>query len=259
VFFHHQIRTIPSINPNFWSFAITGAVRHPLILSYADLQALPAQTFHSVIACAGMSKDRPLIGEAIWRGVPLITLLDEVIAGSSVRYAHIHSADRYTTVMPLDRLAQAFLVYEMDDAPLSPEHGFPARLITPGLSGYKMAKWIERIELSASSEGGFWESRGWSLEGTARVKAAILSREQRPDGNINFSGIAYAGERPITRVQISIDGGDWMPIPFTTDEILTRWQIDWMPPHAGEYEVRLLASAGDDQDTHTHRLTLRTH
>jgi hypothetical protein len=221
------------------------------------LLALPSQNLRSVIACAGTGKDRPLIGEALWRGVPLPDLLDEASADSGVRYARIHAADRYITVLPLERLAQALLVYQMDGAPLPPEHGFPARLIAPGLSGYKMAKWIERIELTDSPEGGFWEARGWSLEGDAGVKAAILSHESRADGSIAFSGIAYSGGRPITRVQISIDGGDWMPVPFATDQALTRWQIDWMPPHTGDFHVRVVASDGTTDDQHA--LTLRIH
>jgi hypothetical protein len=131
----------------------------------------------------------------------------------------------------------------MDGAPLPLEHGFPARLIAPGLHGYKMPKWIERIELTDTPDGGFWESRGWSLDGTTGVTAAILSHQPNADGSVTLSGIAHAGARRIASVQVSVDGGDGMLIPFTPAEpfALTHWQTDWTPPNAGagDYHVQV--------------------
>ena len=250
--YQQSIRTLPLIHLNHWSFAIIGGVRTPLILSFDDLSAFSTQTLRCAIACAGVSRDRPLIGEAVWRGVPMQALLDELVIAPDVRFARIHAADGYTTVLPLDRLAYTLLATEMDGAPLPPEHGFPARLIAPGLHGYKMAKWIERIELRASSEGGFWESRGFSLEGEATVKVAVLSHEQAANGAISFAGIAYAGTRPIKSVQVSIDNGDWMPVPFVQDDpiALAHWQIDWTAPNAGDYHIRARASDGGSDAEH---------
>jgi sulfane dehydrogenase subunit SoxC len=240
--FQQHIRTVPSINSSYWSFAIIGRVRRPLILSFDDLRAFPSQTQRCVIACSGKSR-QPLIGEAVWRGVPLRALLDELALDPTARFALIHAADRYTTVLPLDALGHTLVAYEMNGAPLLPEHGFPARLIAPGLHGYKMPKWVERIELSDTPEGGFWESRGWSLDGAAGVKAAILSYDQRADGAIALAGIAYAGGHRIASVHVSIDDGDWMPVPFTQDDplVLAHWQSEWMPPDAphgaGDYHI----------------------
>ncbi|MFN8451593.1 MAG: molybdopterin-dependent oxidoreductase [Anaerolineae bacterium] len=143
--FQQSIRITPQINQAYWSFAITGRVARPLILSFDDLRQFPTETLRCAIACAGTSSGRPLLGEAIWRGVPLRALLADVTVGSSARYARVHAADGYTTVLPLDQLANALLVYEMDGAPLLPRARLPARLIAPGLQGYKMPKWIERI------------------------------------------------------------------------------------------------------------------
>ena len=244
--YQQSIRTIPKVHLDHWSFAIIGGVRQPLILSYDDLLTFSTQTIRCTIACAGVSRDRPLIGEAVWCGVPLQTLLDELVVAPEVRFARIHAADGYTAVLPLDRLAGTFLAYEMDGAPLPPEHGFPARLIAPGLFGYKMPKWIERIELSGSSDGGFWEARGFSLEGDAAIRVALLSHDQAISGTISLSGIAYAGTHRVTSVQVSIDDGDWMPVPFTQDDpvALAHWQIDWTPPDADAHHVRARASDG---------------
>src|SRR5690606_27442530 len=124
------------------------------------LRRFPTETRRCAIACAGMSRHRPLLGEATWRGVALRAPLDEIAIDDGAGFARIHAADRYTTVLTTDQLADTLLVYEMDGAPLPPAHGFPVRLIAPGLHGYKMPKWIERIELTNSSDGGFWEARG---------------------------------------------------------------------------------------------------
>lgn len=239
--FQQSIRTTPHINQAYWSFAITGRVARPLILSFDDLRQFPTETLRCAIACAGTSSGRPLLGEAVWRGVPLRALLADVTVSASARYARIHAADGFTTVLPLDQLAEALLVYEMDDAPLPLAHGFPARLIAPGLLGYKMPKWIERVELTESSDGGFWESRGWSLDGTAGVNAAILSHRQQADGSIALAGIAYGGSQPVTSVEVSIDNDGWMPVSFIQDNplALAHWRAEWTPsnPGAGDYQV----------------------
>ncbi|MEP7293263.1 MAG: molybdopterin-dependent oxidoreductase [Chloroflexota bacterium] len=239
--FQQYIRTIPQINPNYWSFAITGKVRHPLILSLADLYSLPTQAFRCALTCSATNTQLPLIYEADWRGVSLPTLLERISIDPSARYAHIHAADGYTTILPLDALVQTTLVYEMNGAPLPPAHGFPARLIAPGLHGYKMPKWITRIELGESPKGGFWEARGWSLDGRAGAQVRILSAEPVADGSIELAGIAYAGVAEIASLRVSIDSAGAMVIPFTSAEPfrLTHWRTHWMPPGVGDYMARV--------------------
>ncbi len=264
MFFQQHIRSIPNVNANFWSFSIGGKVRQPLILSYADLRALPSESLRCAIACAGENGDYPLIGEAVWHGTALQTLLDELEIEPSTRYARVSAADGYTTVLPLDVLTQTLLVTAMDDTPLPPEHGYPARLIAPGLHGYKMPKWIERIELTEltdSVEGGFWEAHGGSLDGTASVKAAITGHEQAADGTVAFSGVAYASGQALAVVQISIDGGDWMPVAFTitpeSQYALANWRIDWTPPGKGDYHVTVRASDGHADAQHSRIVRIR--
>ncbi len=257
--FQQRIRTIPQVNPNYWSFAITGKVRHPLILSFADLQRFPTQSIHSALTCSAAHADHPLIDEADWRGVPLQDLLAQITIDPTARFARVHAADHFTTVLPLDALAGTLLAYERDGAALLPEQGFPARLIAPGLSGYKMPKWINRIELTESSEGGFWEVRGWPLDGAAALKAALLSHQPTANGALELSGVAYAGSDPVTSVQISIDGGDWMPVPFTPAEpfALTRWQIQWTPPGLGDFRVLVRASDASRHAEHIRTIRVR--
>ncbi len=253
--FQQSLRTIPQVNPNFWSFAITGAVSRPLILSFADLHAYPAQTVRAALVCAGASADRPLIGEALWRGVPLSALLAEIAVAPAARYARLHAADGYTAVLPLERLATALLACEMDGAPLPPEHGYPARLIAPGLYGYKMPKWIERVELTASPNGGFWETRGASLDGEAGLRAAIddYTVSESAPAVITIRGTVANIGHLVDTLQLSIDGGGWMPVPFTPAApfALTRWQITWTAPGAGDYHVRVCAAHSSASAEHS--------
>ncbi|MCZ2095065.1 MAG: molybdopterin-dependent oxidoreductase [Anaerolineae bacterium] len=253
--YQQHIRAILSINPDYWSFAITGRVRRPLILSFDDLRQFPTETLRCAIACAGMTSHRPL-GEATWRGVSLRALLDSITIDDGARRPR-HAADRYTTVLTIEQLAGTLLVYEMDGAPLLPR--LPARLISPGLHGSHMPKWIERIELSDSSDGGFWEARGWSLDGTAGVKAAILSHEPQANGSIALTGVAYGGIQPITTVEISVDGGGWMPVAFTPAEpfALTHWRAEWLPPGAGDYEIRARAASRSARAEHARVVRVR--
>jgi len=153
----------------------------------------------------------------------------------------------------LDRLAKTLLAFEMDGDPLPLEHGYPARLVAPGLFGYKMPKWIERIDLRESSDGGFWESRGFSLDGDAAVKVAILSHDKAANGMITLSGIASGGNKPLRSLWISIDNGDAMHVPFTQENpfALAHWQIDWTPPGIGDYHVQAVATSTSRSAQHT--------
>lgn len=253
-----QSRTAPRVNVNYWSFAITGKVRHPLILSFADLQRFPIESFHSAITCTAAHEARPIMSEADWRGVPLRALLDEISVGSTAQYARVHAADGYTTLLPFGALAETWLVYERNGAALTHEEGFPARLIAPGLHGYKMAKWVNRVELSATADGGFWERYGWSVDGEADVRATIVS-DALVNGVLHLYGAAYAGRQALTAVEVSVDGGDWMPVvvPPTAPFALTHWQVQWTPPAAGDYSVRVRATAAGKHAEYTRMIRVR--
>lgn len=248
-----QIRSTPQINLNYWSFAITGSVRQPLILSFADLQQFPFETVRSAVTCTGSHAGRPMMREAVWRGVRLSAMLERIAPDAPAAYAHVFASDSYSTVMPLDALAGTLLAFEVDGATLTPADGFPARLIAPGLYGYKMPKWVSRIELRETAEGGFWEARGWALDGTAGTRVAITSHHQADDGSIAFAGVAFGGGDAIASVGISIDGAGEMPIPFTpTGRLsLTAWEARWMPPGAGDYAARVRAYTHAQQAEHT--------
>jgi len=251
--FRQQIRQMPPINADYWSFRLSGLVDLPIFLSYNDLLSMPAVEMPCTIACMGSPSDGSLIGSAIWRGVAFQTLLDEIKIQPSVRHVNFFAADGYATSISFNHLPRALLVYEMNGKPLLHEHGFPARVVVPGLYGYKMPKWIQRVELAAAPVTGFWEQRGWSTSGEVQTTSAIRSPRHLETirGTIQFSGIAFAGNRAITSVELSIDDGPWMPVPFQQESVRdwAQWSINWTPYSAADYRVQVRAtdSAGFTQ------------
>lgn len=251
--FRQHLRHVPQVDPAFWALSLGGLVSKPLVFTYQQFLALPSVTLPVTLACVGSTPEHPLIGHALWRGVPLRSLLDQARPDAGAGYIQCYSADGYTTYIERDRLEQAVLAYSMNGQPLPLEHGCPVRLVVPGLYGYKMPKWLQRLQVTDTPVNGFWEGRGWSAEGTAQTTSAIFSPRhlEAVSGEVMFSGVAYAGERDIARVEISIDDGPWMPVPFEAAARYswTPWQTRWTPPCPGDYRVRVRAtdSAGFTQ------------
>lgn len=253
-FFQQRISAAPTINPEYWSFVLHGKVDLPVFLSFDDLLRMPAVETEATLACIGRTPGGKHIGHARWDGVPLSTILDEAGIQQNAGFARIYAADGYMTSLPLERLSGALLAHSMNGETLPPEHGFPARLIVPGLYGYKMPKWIQRIELAAEPLPGPWEQRGWSSSGEVQITSAILSPQHREivSGPVAFRGFALSGNAALTNIELSIDDGPWMPIAFnpTAAGSWVRWSIDWTPPGSGDFSVKVRASdsSGFTQD-----------
>jgi DMSO/TMAO reductase YedYZ molybdopterin-dependent catalytic subunit len=162
-----------------------------------------------------------------------------------------HCADGYTEAIPLGDAMNptTLLAYEMNGEPLPPAHGFPARLLVPGLFGMKNPKWIRRIEVVDHDFQGYWEKSGWSDEAVVKTmsKATTLQRTHTL-GEVPVGGVAYAGDRGIKEVEYSVDGGKtWQKAevkpalgPFTW----VLWAAVWTPAGPGEYTVKVRATDG---------------
>lgn len=245
-FFQQQYRPTPHLNAGYWSFMLGGMVDVPLLLSYADLRAFPEVETDCVIACIGNPPGGPYIGQARWNGVAMQNILDEVTIRPQAQYAHLFAADGYTTFIELDALKRSILVHGMNGAPLPPAHGYPVRLVMPGHYGYKMPKWIQRILLTDSPAAGLWEQRGWSPSGQVQTTSRITAPAHHATlvGPTLLRGTAYAGDRAIVNVEISIDHGPWMPVPFTQPaaDALAEWQIEWTAHAPGEHLIAVRAT-----------------
>jgi DMSO/TMAO reductase YedYZ molybdopterin-dependent catalytic subunit len=241
----------PEVDVDGWALEIGGLVNQPLRLSYADIKAMEAVEQYATLMCISNPVGGDLIGNAKWKGVRLRTVLEKAGIQTSVRDVVLHAVDGYSDSIPLDHARQdgTLLVYEMNSEPLTPTHGFPVRLIVPGIYGMKNVKWITRIELVDYDYKGYWQKRGWD----DRAEYKTMSRIDVPDAPVSHSGatiagIAFAGDRGISRVEVSTDGGaTWesaelrAPLsPYTW----VLWQHKWAPNQAGNYDLLVRATDG---------------
>jgi hypothetical protein len=195
-----------------------------------------------------------MIANARFRGISLADLLRRVrVSATHVKFT---GADGYQTAVPLEYVnhPDALLAYEMNGEPLAPEHGFPLRALIPGVYGQKMPKWITHIEFIDYAFQGYWESHGWSDAALVKTSAAIITPSERAriDGGIAVQGVAFAGLRDITTVEIRVDGGEWMPANLLhgpSPLAWTQWYIDWFPdaPGTSAIEARATDASGFTQ------------
>lgn len=230
----------PRIRGGRWRLAVDGLVSRSLDLTLDDLGRLPAETPLATLQCISNEVGGPLLGTARWRGVPLARLLEQARPAAAAREIVFHCADGYVETLPLDAPAAepAWLVYEMNGAPLPRSHGFPVRLLLPARYGMKSAKWVTRIELAAGPRRGYWQWRGgWDEEAWARTTSQVLAPR---DGTSLpglaptwVTGIAHAGARGILAVEVSADGRRswhraWLEEP-ASPWAWVRWAWRWTP------------------------------
>lgn len=244
-FYKHGTHPVMQVDTGYWQLAIDGGLH----FSFDELRRMPAVERPITLVALSSTPHHFMMGNALWRGVPVRELLGDLLTRLDVKYAQFRSMNGYRTYLPVNLLDNALLAYEMNGEHLSPEQGYPIRLIVPGVYDYKMPKWLTAIDLVADAPIGHYESQGWAGRGEVHTTSAILTPRARSvvDGRVHFSGVAFAGTRMVTRIELSIDDGDWMPVPFAEAVVgsWTRWQIDWTPPAAGDYVVRVRATDSD--------------
>ncbi|MFY9572113.1 MAG: molybdopterin-dependent oxidoreductase, partial [Blastocatellia bacterium] len=165
----------------------------------------------------------------------------------------LHASDDYTDSIPLERAMAdgTLLVYEMNGEPLTPDHGFPLRLLVPGIYGMKNVKGITRIEAVDYDLKGYWQRRGWD----DRAEYKTMSRIDAPDstvrGETTIAGIAFAGDRGIGKVEVSTDGGvSWEQAeikPALSPISWVLWRKPWNPARAGKHKLVVRATDGRGQ------------
>lgn len=251
-FFIQQIGAVP--DGQDWSLCIDGLVDNSLMLSVEDLQELPRVESMRTLMCIGNPVGGDLIGNAVWSGFDFSSLLNRVRVQSTARQARFYARDGYSTAVELVWLEQpgVILADRMNGEPLLSEHGYPLRLLIPGLYGQKQPKWIERIEFIDYVYKGYWESRGWSDVAENQTIAIIHSPRHRQvvGGTVEVQGVAFAGLRNIRRVEVRVDGGEWMPTTLVRGKsplAWTQWHVTWTPPFPGTYtiEVRAIDDRGE--------------
>ncbi|MDO5663598.1 MAG: molybdopterin-dependent oxidoreductase, partial [Brachybacterium sp.] len=208
---------VPRIDPATWTLHITGMVETELTLTLEDLLAEPLTEAHVTLACVSNPVGGDLAGNATWLGVPIRTLLDRAGVQADADMVLSRSVDGFTASTPLDVLTDdrpSLLAVAMNGEPLPAEHGYPVRMVVPGLYGYVSAtKWVEELRVTRfADDRAYWTDRGWSERGPIKTASRLdVPRAGHPvdPGTVRLGGTAWAPHLGISAVQVRIDDGDW--------------------------------------------------
>jgi len=245
---------VPRVDIDAWRLRITGLVERPLALSYRQLSEMAQVEADITISCVSNEVGGDLVGAARWQGVPLADLLGQAGVRPGATQVVGRSLDGWTagfpTALALDGRS-ALVALGMNGRPLPLGHGFPARLVVPGLYGYVSAtKWLTELELTRfDTFQGFWVPRGWA------AKAPILT-QSRIDvpafgatiaaGHTPVAGVAWAPDRGITGVEVNIDRAGWVSAKTSTPitkATWVQWLYDW-DAAAGSHTIEVRATDG---------------
>ena len=216
---------VPEVDVNSWNLQIKGMVDNPLKLSYDEIRSMYAIEEFVTLECISNKIGGDLTGTALWKGVPLKNILEKAKIVPGVKYIVFRCSDGYDVGIPLDKglMDETILAYEMNLAPLTSKHGFPLRAIVPGLYGMMNPKWITEIELVDKVYEGYWQRNGWTniaeyntgssivIPGQASIRNRFRGLDEIPSSSSNermpIAGIAFGGDRGISKVEVSTDGG----------------------------------------------------
>jgi DMSO/TMAO reductase YedYZ molybdopterin-dependent catalytic subunit len=235
----------PEPSTDVWRLEIVGLVDRPRTYRFEELAALPSTSQETTLMCISNYLGGGLMSNANWQGLPLRDLLTAAGPRDSASQVIFSAADGYTVAYPLEKALESttFLAYAMNGSPLPPHHGFPARILTPGLFGLNSVKWVTRVEVVDHHEKGFYELQGWGPSFVIPNRSTFFAGDfQTPfsaGAVIPIRGNAFAGNRGVASVDVSPDGGQsWQPARLDypgTELTWAYWTFDWQPQSPGDY------------------------
>jgi DMSO/TMAO reductase YedYZ molybdopterin-dependent catalytic subunit len=247
----------PQIDPATWHLRIFGRVRSPITIRWDDLVRRPMVQRYVTLACVSNEVGGDLISNALWLGTPIAALLDEVQPLPDADQVVQRSVDGWTCGTPTAVLRDgrdALLAIGMNGQPLPVEHGFPVRMVVPGLYGYVSAcKWIYEIELTRFADfDAYWVPRGWDQQAPVKTQSRIDTPRdgaRRPAGDVVVAGVAWAQHRGIGRVEVQVDGGPWAPATLAGTVSADTWRQWWYrwAATAGDHTLRVRATDATGQ------------
>ena len=251
--------SVPHLDASRWRLRLHGMVEGELELSFRDLLALPLLQRTITLTCVSNEVGGTLAGNAQWLGVPVRTLLQRAAVSPGADMVLSRSSDGFTASTPLAALTDgrdALLAVGMNGAPLPYEHGFPVRMVVPGLYGYVSAtKWLVDLEVTRfDREQAYWTERGWAPQAPIRTFSRI--DVPRPfahvaAGRVAVGGVAWAQHRGIGSVQVRVDGGEWQDARLggvPSVDTWRQWAWSWAAtPGLHRLEVRSTDALGDTQ------------
>jgi DMSO/TMAO reductase YedYZ molybdopterin-dependent catalytic subunit len=245
----------PRVNPELWRLEIAGMVDRRREYTYQQLASLPAISQETTLMCISNQVGGGLMSNALWKGVPLRHLIEEAGPRAGITEVVLRAVDGYDDTIPLTKAMEptTLVVYEMNGSSLPFVHGYPVRIIVPGLFGEKSVKWVTQIELVAHDVKGFYEKQGWGPDFTipthSRFDGPDLSEPISPGASVALKGVAFGGDRGVSRVEVSFDDGNiWQEANLNmpgTRLTWALWNYDWRPERQGEYKLAVRATNGD--------------
>ena len=243
--------SFPRVDAAKWALDITGLVDRPLRVTYAELLAMPQVERVVTLCCVSNEVGGEYVGNAVWRGVLLADLLDKVGIKPGAEQVYSTSIDGWTCGFPVEVARDgrdAMIAVGMNGATLPLEHGYPARLVVPGLYGYVSAtKWLRMIELTTWDRQGYWVPLGWSKLGPVKTQSRIdvpRNDAKVTAGPQKIAGVAWAQHRGIAKVEVKVDDGPWQETRLATDvsnDAWRQWVLDWNAT-AGTHTVEVRAT-----------------
>ena len=271
---------VPTVDLPQWRLRITGMVDRPFELDFDELLAEPLIERWVTLACVSNEVGGELVGNARWLGVRLSSLLKRAGVQAGATQVVGRSVDGFTTGFPLEAALDdrdALVAVGMNGEPLPYNHGFPARLVVPGLYGFVSAtKWLREVHLTTWDFDPYWARRGWAKQGPIKIQSRIDTPRDYAvvaEGRVPVAGVAWAPTHGIGEVHVRVNDGPWQSAILGAplgDASWRQWQLTVdLPVGRHELEVRATTKDGLVQDeqilppfpsgaTGLHKVTVRS-
>jgi DMSO/TMAO reductase YedYZ molybdopterin-dependent catalytic subunit len=246
---------VPQLSAEGWSLRVHGMVENEFFLTWNELMALPLEESVTTLACVSNPVGGDLIGNAVWLGYPIRELLARARPLPDADMVLSRSRDGFSASTPLEVLQDernAILAVGMNGVPLPPEHGFPVRMVVPGLYGYVSAtKWVSSLEVTRfDRDRAYWTDRGWSERGPIKLQSRIdVPRRGQglKAGDTVIAGVAWQQHVGVSGVEVQIDEGTWERAALATsisDDTWVQWSLPWTAT-VGDHLIRCRAIGAD--------------
>ncbi|MEP6603427.1 MAG: molybdopterin-dependent oxidoreductase [Spartobacteria bacterium] len=250
----------PEVNIDLWHLEVNGLVQNTRTYRFQDIKGFPSIEQETTLMCISNGLDAGLMSNAVWRGFPLRDLLELAAPLSDATRIRFHGVDNYMDTIPLEKAMDptTLVAYQMNGVPLPHRHGYPLRVIVPGYFGEKHVKWLTRIEAATDKAKGFYETQGWGPDFITPTRSRIDVPDQessfslgKQSGPIEVKGVAFGGDRGISRVEWSFDDGKtWKDADIYYAGGDLAWSLwsaheGWMPDGPGDYTIVVRATDGE--------------
>lgn len=257
---------IPTVDADTWNLNVKGLVNNPLGINYEEIKSMNSVEEFATLTCISNKIGGNLVSTALWKGVRLRDILSRAGVKPEVKYIVFRCSDGYDVGIPIESgmMDGTVLAYDMNNSPLTNGHGFPLRAIVPGFYGMMNPKWITEIELVDRTYEGFWQRKGWSNNGISAINSSIVIPGNQPINdrfpnlvpnssngfttgkNIPIAGVAFAGDRGISKVEVSVDGGKTWKTAIVKDPLSqytwVLWTSGFTAADKGNYKIIVRAT-----------------